>query len=121
MHVCDLFNTVRPRKETMASLPSCSLRPTLRQSQVKIMSRKHFWEQSIGSEQVGQGRGGGQERAHGKQHFAGGPASELSWPGAEEGKAFVSHTHHAALEGGTCQTLPAEQSIFQKQKVSGGG
>lgn len=88
MCVHDLFNTARSRKETMASMPSCSPRPTLRQSQVKMMSRKHFWEQSIGSEQVGQGRGGGQERAYSKQHFTGGPASELSWPRGRRGESF---------------------------------
>ena len=46
-----------------------SPRQTLRQSRVKVIFRKRLGEQSIGSEQVGQGREGGQERAHGQAKF----------------------------------------------------
>lgn len=89
----------------MAGTQSGSPRQTLRQSQAKVLFRKHFWEQSIGSEQMQQGRGGGQERACIKQNLRGGTwghASELSCPGAGEVKAFVSRTHHAALDGCMC-------------------
>lgn len=55
----------------MAGTQSGSPRQTLRQSQAKVLFRKHFWEQSIGSEQMQQGRGGGQERACIKQNLRG--------------------------------------------------